>query len=43
MVDLDLFYVKVKFDYIGFCMGECENFYFLETVSALGLTLKFIM
>ena len=25
-VDLDLFYAKVKFDYIGFCMGESENY-----------------
>ena len=28
MVDLDLFYVKVKFGYIGFCMGESENYLF---------------
>ena len=27
-VDLDLFYVKVKFGYIGFCMGESENYFF---------------
>ena len=25
-VDLDLFYAKVKFDYIGFCMGKSENY-----------------
>ena len=28
LVDLDLFYVKVKFGYIGFCMGESENYLF---------------
>ena len=27
-VDLDPFYAKVKFDYIGFCMGESENYFF---------------
>ena len=26
-IDLDLLYIKVKFGYIGFCMGESE-FYF---------------
>ena len=37
-VDLDLFYVKVKFGYIGFCMGESENYlFFLELIAALGL------
>ena len=36
-VDLDLFYVKVKFGYIGFRMGESENYLFLETIAALGL------
>ena len=25
-VDLDLFYAKVKFGYIGFCMGKSENY-----------------
>ena len=40
-VELDPFYAKVKFGYIGFCMGESENYYFffLETISALGLKL----
>ena len=37
LVDLDLFYVKVKFGYIGFCMGKSENIYFLELIAALGL------
>ena len=37
MVDLDLFYVKVKFGYIGFCMGEMKIINFLETIAALGL------
>ena len=37
-VDLDLFYVKVKFGHIGFCMGKSENYlFFLETIAALGL------
>ena len=27
----------VKFGHIGFCMGESENYYFLETIAALGL------
>ena len=36
-VDLDLFYVKVKFGYKGFCMGESENYIFLELIAALGL------
>ena len=35
-IDLDLFYIKVKFGHIGFCMGESEIF-FLETIAALGL------
>ena len=26
-VDLDLFYVKVKFDDIGCCTGKSENYY----------------
>ena len=26
LVDLDPFYAKVKFGYIGFCMGENENY-----------------
>ena len=38
-VDLDLFYAKVKFAHIGFCMGESENYYFLETIAALRLKL----
>ena len=37
-VDLDMFYAKVKFGDIGFCMGKSENYiFFLETVAALGL------
>ena len=37
-VDLDLFYIKVKFGYIGFCMGESEKYlFFLETIAAFGL------
>ena len=36
-VDLDLFYAKVKFGHIGFCVGEREIIYFLETIAALGL------
>ena len=35
-IDLDLFYIKVKFGYIGFFMGE-SVFFFLETIAALGL------
>ena len=35
-VDLDPFYIKVKFGHIGFCMGKSENYYFLETTAALG-------
>ena len=36
---LDLFYINVKFGYIGFCMGESENFFFFffELIAALGL------
>ena len=26
-IDLDLFYIKVKFGYIGFCMGESDFFF----------------
>ena len=33
-IDLDLFYIKVKFGYIGFCMGESE-FFLLETLCSL--------
>ena len=36
-VDHDPFYAKVKFGHIGFCMGNSENYYFLETIAALGL------
>ena len=37
-IDLDLFYAKVKFGHIGFCMGKSENYlFFLETIAALGL------
>ena len=36
-VDLDLFYAKVKFGHIDFCMGKSENYYILETFADLGL------
>ena len=35
-VDLDPFYAKVKFGHIGFCLGKTENYFFLETIAALG-------
>ena len=38
-VDLDPFYAKVKFDHIGFYMGKRENYFFFETIAALGLKL----
>ena len=36
-VDLDLFYTKVKFGHMGFCMGKSENYFFFGTIAALGL------
>ena len=34
-VELDSFYAKVKFDYIGFYMVKSENYlFFLETIAA---------
>ena len=36
-VDLDPFYAKVRFGYIGFCMRKSENYYFMKTIAALGL------
>ena len=36
-VDLDVFYSKVKFGHIGFCLGKSENYLFLETIAALSL------
>ena len=36
-VDLDSLYAKVKFGDIGFYMGKSENYYFMETIAALGL------
>ena len=36
-VDLEPFYAKVNFGHIGFCVGKSENYYFLETIAALGL------
>ena len=36
-IDLDLFYAKVKFGHIGFCMGKVKIIIFLETIAALGL------
>ena len=35
-VDLDLFYTKVKFGHIGFCMGM-KIIHYLETIAAIGL------
>ena len=34
-VDLDLFYAKVKFGHIGFCMGNCENYLFFGNYCSL--------
>ena len=36
-VDLDLFNAKVKFGHVDFCMGKGENYFFFETIAALGL------
>ena len=36
-VDLDSFYARVKFGHIGFYMGKSENYYFLNTIAALGI------
>ena len=36
-IDLDLFYVKVKFGYLGFSMGKIENSGFSETIAACDL------
>ena len=36
-VDLDPFYAKVKFGYIGFVWEKVKIIYFLETIAALGL------
>ena len=33
--DLDLFYITVKFGYIGFCMGESEKYLFFGTYCSL--------
>ena len=35
-VDLDPFYVKVKFGHIGFCMGKSENYLFFGNYCSLG-------
>ena len=35
-VDLDIFYAKVKFGDIGFCMGKSENFLFFGNYCSLG-------
>ena len=35
-VDLDLFYAKVKFGHIGFCMGKSENYLFFGNYCSLG-------
>ena len=34
-VDLDLFYAKVKFGHIGFCMGKSENYLFFGNFCSL--------
>ena len=34
-VDLDLFYAKVKFGHIGFCMGKSENYLFFGNYCSL--------
>ena len=36
-VDPDLFHTKVKFCHRGVCMGNSENYLFLETVAVFGL------
>ena len=35
LVDLDLFYAKVKFGHIGFCMGKSENYLFIRNYCSL--------
>ena len=35
--DLDLFYGKVKFDYLGFSMGKSENSGFFRNIAACDL------
>ena len=35
-VDLDLFYAKVKFGHIAFCMGKSENYLFFGNYCSLG-------
>ena len=37
MIDLDLFYTKVKYGHIGFFMGKRDILYYLETIAPLGL------
>ena len=37
LVDLDLFYVKVKFGYIGVSLRKSENYLFFGTIAALCL------
>ena len=36
-VNLDIFYAKVKFGHIGFCMDKSEKYILFETVTAIGL------
>ena len=36
-VDVDSFYARIKFSLLGFCMGKSENYFFFETITALGL------
>ena len=37
IITLDLFNAKVKFGYIGFCMGKVKIMYYLEIIAAIGL------
>ena len=34
LIDLDLFYSKVKFSHLGFCMGKRQNSEFSDSVVA---------
>ena len=37
MVDLDLFYTKVKFGPLAFAWAKVKIMYYLETIAAIGL------
>ena len=39
-VDLDLFYAKVMFGHLSFCMGKMKIIYFLKTIAAYDLKLR---